>query len=352
MSKKINAAIVGFGLSGKAFHAPFLDAHPGFELKKVLERHGSESQKMYPAVEVVRGFNDIISDSLIDLVVICTPNTLHFEQVKACLDAGKHVVIEKPFMNSSADCDEIIQYAEKKNLNLFVYQNRRWDGDFLTLKKILESGVLGDLEHYEAHFDRYSPERKRAAWRDEVQPGSGILFDLGPHLIDQALQLFGAPNTIRAEIESQRKGSKVDDYFKLWLGYNGIEVVLTAGMLVKEPELRYILHGSQGSYIKYGIDPQEALLRKGVPPTAENWGKEDPSMFGLITLDEEHEEFDGYLETRPGNYMEFYNNVYNVLVKGEDVAVKPMDARNVIRMIELAFESNTLKKELEVRLAQ
>ncbi|MCB0806594.1 MAG: Gfo/Idh/MocA family oxidoreductase, partial [Bacteroidales bacterium] len=269
MKKTINAAIAGFGLSGKAFHAPFIHTHDGFKLNKVLERHQEESKKLYPDIHVVRNLEEILSDKNIDLVVISVPNQYHFEMVKACIEAGKHVVIEKPFTNTYKEAEELIGLAKKHQVKLFVYQNRRWDGDFLTIKKVLKSGALGDIQYFEAHFDRYSPERKRAAWRDEEKPGSGILYDLGPHLIDQVLQLFGMPESIEADIQSQRKGSKVDDFFLITMHYPEMIAKVTAGMLVKDPGPRYIIHGNRGSFIKYGIDPQEAALRKGEMPGGE-----------------------------------------------------------------------------------
>lgn len=348
MKPVLNTALVGFGLSGQAFHAPFLHVHNGFSLTQVVERNKMESAKTYPYVQVVKTLDEVLENDEIDLVVIATPNTLHFDQVSACLESGKHVVIEKPFMNSVSDCETIMEMANKKGLNLFIFHNRRWDGDFLTIEKILHSGILGVPEYYEAHFDRYSPTRTRAAWRDEDNPGSGILYDLGPHLIDQALKLFGMPKTIKADIEIQRPGGLVDDYFRLELTYKDMEAVLTAGMLVEEPDLRYVLHGENGSYIKYGIDPQENLLRQGIMPGGIDWGKEDPAYHGLITLDDESEDFDGMLETLPGNYMGFYDNVYNALTSDTDIAVSAMDARNGIHLIELAFESNKQGKKLNV----
>ena len=348
MKARINTAIVGYGLSGEAFHAPFIHVHPKFELKTVVERHHEESKKKYPYVQVVKDFNEVVSDPQINLVVICTPNIYHFEQTKECLKAGKHVVIEKPFMPTSDECDIIIELARSKDLNVFVYQNRRWDGDFQTIKNITKSGILGEVQYYEAHFDRYSPERKRAAWRDELQPGSGILFDLGPHLIHQALILFGNPLSIKADIQIQREGSLTDDYFKIDLQYKNLEVVLTAGMLVKEHDLRYVVHGSNGSFVKYGIDPQEALLRKGELPGGENWGKEDLQNYGLITIDDESEDFDGVIETINGNYMGFYDDVYEVLSGKKEPEVTATEARNVIRLIELAFKSSRIGERTEV----
>jgi len=341
MKRVINTAIAGFGLSGKAFHAPFLHLHKGFALKKVLERHHEKSKEQYHDVTVVRQMDEILKDKEIDLVVICTPNVYHYEMVKSCIEAGKHVVIEKPFTHSYKEALELTELAGKKNVKLFPYQNRRWDGDFLTIKKILKSGALGDIQYYEAHFDRYSPDRKRAAWRDEELPGSGVLYDLGPHLIDQALQLFGSPESIEAVIQSQRDGSKVDDYFLISMYYPDKVAKVTAGMLVKDPGPRYIIHGNRGSFIKYGIDPQEAALRKGEMPDTEHWGEESPKTWGLVTIDYDDDlNFNGHVETEPGNYMAFYDNVYDVLTKGEKQAVKPTEAAEVIRIIEMAFEGS------------
>ncbi|MBE9491275.1 MAG: oxidoreductase [Bacteroidetes bacterium] len=345
----INTGIIGFGLSGKVFHAPFLHTHPGFFLKKIVERHSDESRKIYPYVEIVRDFHDLLNDPGIDLVVVSTPNTLHFPMVNECLLAGKHVVVEKPFTPTSKEAEKLIQLAQSVNRKIFVYQNRRWDGDFLTIKKILKNKLLGDLQEYEAHFDRFKPELSPNAWRDEDKPGGGILFDLGSHLIDQALQLFGKPESIYADIQAQRKGSKKDDYFELNLFYPELKVILKAGMMVKEPGPRFILHGSKGSFIKYGIDPQENKLVEGLMPDTENWGMEKPENRGMLTTELNELYFDGHIETEPGCYQKFYENVYDVFVNNYEIAVKPEEARDVIRIIELAFESSKRKMEIKVK---
>ena len=352
MSEKIiNTAIIGFGLSGKVFHAPFLHTHSGFNLKKIVERHNDESVKIYPYVEIVRDFKDILTDPDIDLIVVATPNTLHFPMVKESLLAGKHVVVEKPFTPTSKEAEELINIAQTVKRKIFVYHNRRWDGDFLTIKKMLKNKLLGNLTEYEAHFDRFSPEITPGAWRDKDKPGGGILFDLGSHLIDQALQLFGKPESIYADIQAQRKGSKVDDYFKLNLFYPQLKVILTAGMMVKDPGPRFIIHGSNGSFLKYGIDPQEENLVKGLMPDTDDWGTEKPENGGIISTVIDGLHFDGRIETEPGCYQEIYENVYDVIVNNQEMAVKPEDARDVIGIIELAFESNKRKmgiKEIRV----
>ncbi len=344
--KTVNAGIIGFGLSGKVFHAPFLDVHPGFNLKKIVERYHQHAKEIYPYITVVNDFNELLDDREIDLVVICTPNRLHYPIAKKCLMAGKHIVVEKPFTPTSKEADELIRIAESKNLNLFVYHNRRWDNDFLTVKKVLEDKLLGNILEYEVHFDRYKPKINNGAWRDEKKPGGGILFDLGSHLIDQALQLFGFPNSISADIRIQRKGSKVDDYFDLKLHYPAFNATLKAGMLVKEPGPRFILHGSKGSYLKYGIDPQEDALKNGLTPDAENWGKEDRKQWGYLTIDDNGLQQGKRIQTLPGCYQCFYDNVYDVLAKGGEMAIKPDEARDVIRIIEIAFESALQNKSI------
>ncbi len=340
--KQINTGIIGFGLSGKVFHAPFLHVHPGFNLKKIVERNSTESKKIYPDVEVVSDYENLFKDKTLDLIAVCTPNTLHFSMVKECLLAGKHVVIEKPFTPTSKEADELIKISEETKRKIFVYHNRRWDGDFLSIKNILNDNLLGDLYEYEAHFDRYTPDLDQN-WRDKNIPGGGILYDLGAHLIDQALNLFGQPDTLNSEIQAQRENSPVDDYFKLELEYPNLKVVLTAGMMVKDLGPRFILKGSKGIFTKFGIDPQEDALKNGLMPNTENWGKEKKKDWGIIDVIIEGEQRNYQIETLPGNYMGFYDNVYDVIINDEEIMVKPEEACNVIKIIELAFKRNTAK---------
>ena len=344
----INTAIIGFGLSGKVFHAPFIHTHNGFKLTKVVERNAVYSKSIYPEIAVVHDYKLLLDDPAIELVAICTPNIYHFEMARDCLEAGKHIIIEKPFMPTVQEANEIIELANARNLKVFVYQNRRWDGDFLTIKKLLKSKLIGDIQYFEVHFDRFSPERKRAAWRDEALPGSGILYDLGSHLIDQVLCLFGMPDALKADIQLQRPGSKVDDFFEIELIYPELKAIATAGMLVKNHELRYVINGSKGSYVKYGIDPQETALKNGFMPEGEEWGKETFENWGLTTFVKNDLCFDGSIETEAGNYMAFYENVYNVLDQNAEIAVKSEEARNVIRIIELAIESNAKKEMIKL----
>jgi scyllo-inositol 2-dehydrogenase (NADP+) len=343
MKKVINAGIIGFGLSGRVFHAPFLDTNPGFRLKAIVERSGRDAQELYPGATIVKDYHQLLTDPEIELIVIGTPNTLHFTMAKECIEAGKHIVIEKPFTPTSKEADKLINLSKKSGKKIFVFQNRRWDGDFKTIQKVISDGMLGDLLEYEAHFDRFAPVRKRAAWRDDPLPGSGVLYDLGSHLIDQALVLFGKPLSIFADVRAQRETKTVDDSFEVILFYDRIKVTLKAGVFVREAGPRYIIHGRKGSFTKYGIDPQEELLKQGFMPTDPNWGKEEPDNWGILNTDINGQHYLGNLETEPGNYHGFYDNVYDVIIKEAEQAVKPEEARMVIRIIELAFESNKKK---------
>jgi len=347
--KKINAAVIGFGLSGKVFHAPFLFTHPGFILKKIVERHSDESKQIYPEIEVVKNYSELLQNPYLDMIVVGTPNTSHFEMTKDCLEAGKHVVVEKPFTALSVEGEKLIEISEKTGKKIFVFHNRRWDGDFLTIQKIVEENLLGDIVEYEAHFDRYAPIVDRFGWRDEPAPGSGILYDLGPHLIDQAIQLFGCPRSLFANIQKQRNSSLVDDYFELTLYYDHLKAILKAGMIVKDPGPRYIIHGINGSFIKYGIDPQEEMLQQGFLPAGDDWGAEEPEYWGLINMDLNGLQIQGTIETECGNYHGFYDNVYDVLINNAEMAVKPQEASDVIRIIELAFESADKGKIINFR---
>ncbi len=343
----INTAIIGYGLSGRVFHAPFIHTNENFELKKVVQRKGNLAREQYPNVEIVRDYKDLLSDPDLELVVIATPNEFHFQMAKDCLEAGKHIVIEKPFMPTSAEAESIINLAEQKGLNIFVYQNRRFDGDFMTIQQLVKAQWLGNINYFEAHFDRFSPERTRAAWRDEELPGSGILFDLGSHLIDQVLCLFGKPLSLRAKVEKQRPGSRVDDFFEISMIYPDMTAMVTAGMLVKDHELRYRVEGSSGKYTKFGIDVQEKNLKKGLMPVGDDWGEEPASEWGHLSMSKDELVMEGTLKTKAGYYMAFYDNVYEVLRSKGEMAIKPSEAMEVIRMIELAFESNDLNKEIE-----
>lgn len=336
----INVGLIGYGAAARIFHAPVIQAVPQLRLKSVVERHGNESAKQYPGVEVVRDTATLLQNPAIDLVVITTPNASHFDLAQQSLKAGKHVVVEKPFTVTSAQAQQLIDLARQQNRVLSVHQNRRWDGDFLTVQQILENPLLGQLAEYESHYDRFRNYLKPNAWKETAGEGTGILYDLGSHLIDQAQVLFGLPQKITADLRVQREISGAVDNFELILHYDRLKVTLKAGMLVREKCSRFILHGTAGSFIKYGYDPQEAALREGHTPSAPNWGEEPPENWGLLMTQMGQLEIEGRVKTLPGCYPAFYQNVADAILGQAELAVKPEEARNTIRIIELAQQSS------------
>ncbi|MBI2729328.1 MAG: Gfo/Idh/MocA family oxidoreductase [Sphingobacteriales bacterium] len=340
MNPLINTCIVGFGISGKIFHTPFLLTNPGYRWTSVVERNTNNALLVKKDIITYRSFDEAINDTKIDLIIITTPNETHFPYTRKALEAGKHVVVEKPFTITSQEALQLIEIAKTSGKILSVYQNRRYVSDYLTIKEILGDNLLGEIVEFEAHYNRYRPEAKPNAWREEEKPGSGILYDLGAHLIDQALCLFALPNFISADIRCQRPHAKTDDYFDLRLDYDFTKVILKAGMLVREPGPRYMIHGTKGSFSKYGEDPQEAALRKGLMPAGEEWGKESPDIYGLIHTEKNGEIIKQKVESKPGNYGHYYSNLYNTIVNKAPLMEKPEHGFNTIRLIELAIESN------------
>ena len=340
MPDKIRVGIVGFGISARVFHAPFVTTVPGYELVAVLERHQSLSRETYPWVKVVRTIDELISDPGIDLIVVTTPNDTHFPYASEALKNGKHVVLEKPFTITTEEARQLVELSKKTNAILSVYQNRRYVADFLTLREILNKGLLGKVHEYEAHYNRYRPEARPSAWREEDKPGSGILYDLGSHIIDQALYFFGPPKFMTADVRRQRPHARIDDYFDLRLDYGDLRVILKSGMLIREPGPRYMVHGTLGSFVKNGEDPQEAKLRAGESPVQPHWGEEDPENYGLL-----HTEIDGKVvreryPSLPGNFGGYYVNLYKTIREGAPQLEKPEHGYNTIRMIELALQSS------------
>lgn len=345
--RKIKTGIAGYGKSAKVFHVPFLTTMPGFEITTVLERHAEESKKLLPAVKVVKSFDDLIADDDTELVVITTPNTTHFDYASRALQAGKNVVLEKPFTNTSREGEELISIAKASGKVLSVYQNRRYVSDFLTIRDLLEKRLLGDVHEFNATYDRFRPEAIAGAWRETALPGSGILFDLGPHLIDQVLTLFGHPKKITADVRKQRPHAQADDYFNIWLDYDFLKVILHSGMLVREQGPRYMLQGTKGSFIKYGEDPQEEKLKAGMLPTGNDWGQEPENFYGILNTEINGELVRKTIPSFKGNYGQYYINLYDTIVNGAPLKEKPEHGYNTIKIIELAFESSEKKRTLE-----
>lgn len=346
--RKTGVGILSYGMSGEVFHAPLLHVNPGFEIISILERSKNRSSERYPDVKVVRTYDELLKDDRIELVIVNTPDALHFEMTREALLAGKHVIVEKPFVLDSNQGQELINLAAKQELLLSVFQNRRWDGDFLTVRKILDEGLLGRLVEYEAHFDRYRNFIQEDTWKEDPGSGTGTLFNLGSHLIDQALVLFGKPDHVYADIRILRTGGEIDDAFTLLLGYPDVKVTLKASYLVREPGPRYYLHGTEGSFLKHGIDPQEEALKNGEWPRGNDWGKESESDWGLLNTERGGKSFRNKYETLAGRYGNYYDDIHRALIKGTIPSVTAEQANLVIRIIEAARESNKTGKRIRV----
>lgn len=343
---EVQVAIVGFGKGGRIYNAPIISSVPGMVISKILSssrENISAAKEDFPAAKVVSELEDILTDPKIDLVVITLPNHLHREFAEKALKAGKHVVVEKPFTPTSQDADALIALAEKQGKIITVHHNRRWASDIRTIDKILKNNELGHLVEFEAHFDRFRPAIQKGWKEKEEVPGSGLLYDLGSHLIDQALVLFGHPTEVFASLEIQREDSQVTDAFEVLLFYPGLKVILKAGMLVKEKGPTYSIHGRKGSFVKYGGDPQEELMKAGMKPAdTPNWGVEPEQQWGkLNTIDKEV-----IIPSEAGSYISFYENVYKCIIGKESLIVTPQQARDVIKVIELAIRSNEEKRTL------
>ncbi len=352
MSNVIRTGIIGFGASGRVFHAPFVNVVDGLELTKVSTSNPVNIQianERYPNTKVVNTPQEIIEDPNIDLVIVTSPNTDHFRWSKEGLLANKHVMVEKPFTVTVEEADELVALAKKQNKVLTVYHNRRFTSDTKTVKKLLDSNLLGEVRDYEAHYDRYRTEpRPGGAWREDPLPGSGIFYDLGSHLIDQTLWFFGMPESVTAHIDSQRPWAKADDHFDVRLHYPEFNVTLKAGMLCKIPGPNYMIHGTKGTYIKHGLDVQEAALNAGDIPEGADWGREPKEIWGRIETEYNGVNISGLIESENGDYRDYFINLRDAIWGKTEIAVKPEEARNVIKIIELAFQSSKERRTIDL----
>lgn len=337
--KKLNVGVVGFGLSGRVFHSPFIHISPKFNLKVIVSSK-DDAKEIYPEVEILRNYDDLLKMEDIDLVIIGTPNELHFDQTKKALEAGKHVIVEKPITPTADEVLELARIAKECNRLLIPYHNLRWNGDAKTVKHILNEGLLGEILDYEVHFDRFVPNLKPNAWRYKQEEAGGTLYDLGVHIIDQAVNLFGKPEAVFCKLFTQREGSVVDDSFDLSLIYPGKNVTLKAGVFVREQGPRMVIHGRKGSFVKHGIDPQEAILRNGGMPVGDDWGLQSEEDWGILNTEINGLHFRGKIETFRGSYFEYFENVYDAIVHGKEPAVTPEQAWLNIHIIEKAIESS------------
>jgi scyllo-inositol 2-dehydrogenase (NADP+) len=329
----IHVGLIGYGLAGAVFHEPLIRACEGLELTAVLTSREHLLR--------VGSLEELLERC--DLVVVASPNDSHFPLARTALDAGKHVVVDKPFTITLEEADALISLAHEVNRMLTVFHNRRWAADFLTVRSVLPK--LGELFLVEANWDRFRPE-VRQRWREQPGPGAGLLADLGPHMIDEALQLFGTPDAISADIFAQRSGATVDDYFDLRLEYGRLRVCLRASSLVSERRPRFAVHGSGGSFVKHGLDPQEAQLSAGMDPTDPHFGIEGQN--GTLTLP------DGSVEEVPGErgrYLDFYKAVVAAIEHGAPVPVDPADARDGLLLIDLARRASERGQRVRVPAA-
>lgn len=336
MSDNIRVGLIGYGYASKTFHAPLIVGTPGMTLAAVSSSDASKVHADWPNVTVVSDPKQLFNDPSLDLIVIPTPNDTHFPLARAAMEAGKHVVVDKPFTVTLSQARELEAMAKSRGLVLSVFHNRRWDSDFLTLKGLIAEGKLGEVSYFESHFDRYRPQ-VRNRWREQAGPGSGIWYDLGPHQIDQALVLFGVPVSITVDMAQLRPDAQTTDYFHAVLTYPQRRVVLHSTMLAAAESARYIVHGTRGSYVKFGLDPQEDRLKAGERPPQEEWGYD--MRDGVLTLAVGDELDAQTLLTVPGNYPAYYAAIRDALNGQGENPVPASQAIRVMELIELGIES-------------
>ena len=330
----LRVGLVGFGFAGRVFHAPVIRTVAGLRLAAIVQRHGDPDPR-YADTEFVRSVDELLTRPL-DLIVVATPNTSHHPIAKQCLRAGHHVVVDKPFTLTLAEAEELVQLAEQQRRIVTVYQDRRYTGDFATVQQVVSEGGVGRVVSYESHFDRFRPELKPGAWREQNLPGSGVWFDIGPHLFDQALLLFGVPDAIGADIRVERDGAVVDDAFDVTLYYPNTRANLRASMMRAALGPTWIVNGTKGSFVKYGMDPQEAALKEGRTPDEPDWDSESPELYGkLITPDATRT-----IPTLRSSFARYYENVCDVLLGKAKPAVTPAWSLDVMRGLVLAALSS------------
>lgn len=348
--KQVNVGLIGFGMAGRIFHGPTINCVEGLRLGKIRETKAPNIaliKERYPDTTIVSDTKEILNDPSIDLVIVATPNVTHYKVAKEVLAAGKHVVIDKPITVTSAEADELIELANKAGKLLTAYQNRRWDSDFLTVQKVLESGLLGRLVEFESHYDRFRNTLRPDTWKEDGVLGTGLVYDLGSHLIDQAQVLFGLPKTVTGDLRTLRNETRIIDNFEIVLDYQPLKVTLKGSLLVKEPLPRFILLGNNGAFIKFGLDVQEETLNAGQSPKhLANWGEEPENIWGTINTEFNGVELRGKVKSEKGNYVSFYDNVHKAIIGEQDLVVKPGQVRNTIRIIELAMKSSEEKRTI------
>ncbi len=345
----IRTALLSFGMSGKVFHAPFIQLHPGFELAGAWERSKQLIQEAYPGTVSYPSLEAVLADSSVQLVVVNTPNYTHYEYAKAALQAGKNIIVEKAFTTSVAEAIELKELAAATGCRISVFQNRRWDSDFSTVRSIVASAVLGDLVEAAFRFDRFRPVLSPKLHKENDIAGAGLLHDLGPHLADQALSLFGMPQSLFADLRITRDHSVVDDWFEITLQYPHLDVQLKAGFFCREPLPAYVLQGKKGSFIKNRGDIQEAMLLAGNLPNLADWGTEPEADSGYLYTDTPSGEIKKEkIKTLQGNYYYYYDAVHKAITNNTEMPVSCDDGINVMKLLEAAVKSNKEKRVIDL----
>lgn len=346
MTKDIRVGVIGFGLAGRIFHSAVIAETPGLELACVVQRKGEDAAQAHPGAQICRSIEDMLRDTSIRLVVVATPSYSHFEHALECLRAGRNVLIDKPFTLTSDEARQLIDEARERGVLVTAYQNRRWDGDFVTLKQVLASGELGRVVTYESHFDRFREAPRLNVWRESGVPGGGILYDLGPHLIDQATTLFGNPETVWADVRIDRMGGVTDDAFDIFLRFDGVTALLRSTMTAAVPGPRFVVHGTKGSFVKWGLDPQEDALKAGAKFGDPGFGEEPESQWGKLHIAGQPSR---KIKTAAGDYRGIYANVRDAILGKAELAVTPEQVWRTTRLIELARKSSAEGLRLEFR---
>lgn len=345
----IDVGLIGFGLAGRSFHAPVIRTVPGLRLAAILQRSGNDAADQYPDVRIVRTLDELLAIKEIRLVVIATPNDSHFPLAKQCIAAGRDVLVDKPFTTTLDEAIALVQFAKQQNRLLTVYQNRRYDGDFQAILQLVASGALGRIVRFESNYDRFRPQLRPGAWRERSGPGTGIFFDLAPHLIDHALMLFGLPLALTADIRMEREGAVADDAFDLAFHYpRDLRADLRSSILAAVTRPRFLLHGTQGAFVKQSFDPQESNLRRGYIPTDAAWGAEPEENWGLLTLSENGTLTQRRVPSVNCDYRDFYADLRDAILGKAALAVTPEWALDVMRLLELARQSSNERRTVSV----
>jgi predicted dehydrogenase len=341
---RLRVGLLGYGFAGKIFHAPLISAEPSLQLVAVSSSDRERVHADLPEVEVSADARSIATSDLVDLVVVATPNDSHAPLARAALEAGKSVVVDKPFAVDLVEAGELVSLAERHDRTLTVFHNRRWDSDFLTVRRAIDNQVVGNVTHFESRIDRYRPD-VRDRWRERPGPGSGLWFDLGPHLIDQAMQLFGPPDTVIASMACQRSGSQTDDWAHVILEFGQRRAVLHASLMAAGGTPRFMVHGERGSLVKQKADQQEAQILAGLRPGDADWGRDDDP---LKVFDADGSE--SSIDATPGDQRNFYSGLAQALIRGMPAPVSPLHALTVMAVLEAAATSARTKTAVSLAL--